>query len=325
MLGLGGFVEIVAIGNALMDVIAFVDEDFAPSLGFHNGSTIHLTPERLAAVLECLSDFFMVAGGGAANTARAAAFLGLDAICYGAVGSDSLGARYEQDLTMAKVDARLVHTESPTGQFCALLRPDGGRTILVAPGAALDLPKHPPIISARDGAFLYLDGFLAMNPAFFVSCLEQGRRAGMRIAIDLGSRSLVASSREFFLESIATYCSYVFANDDEFSALAGSSISEGLDEFGKGKVAFIVKMAERGSFYACGGTICESPVRAIRPLDETGAGDAFAAGFLSGVAKGFSPERCLRLGNRIAEEILAVPGLRVERGRMKVAEGSVGA
>ncbi len=316
--------EIVGIGNALMDVIAFVDDDFAPSLGFHNNATLRVGRDRLEGLLASLADTVSSAGGGAANTARVAALLGQRASFCGAVGDDALGRAYRDELEAAGVVPRLSASPASTGVFCALVRPDGGRTLLVSPSAALDLVLLPPPSDLfKPGAILYLEGFLLRDKAFFMACVEGGRRAGMRVALDLGSLSLVRAQRDFLLELLPSGLDFVFANEDEFCALAELPFAEALDLLADAGPALVVKLGERGAVYAKGGDRCESPVRAQRPVDDTGAGDAFAAGFLVGVDRGYPPERCLRLGNRIAEEVLRVPGLLVEGRRLLAAAESV--
>lgn len=316
--------ELVGIGNALMDVIAFVDDDFAPSLGFHNGTTVHMPPDRLISVLDRIEGPVMSSGGGAANTARVASILGSRASFVGSVGDDSWGKAYRKDLGEAGVELILASSPAPTGFFISLVRPDGGRTVLVAPGAALDLSLEgpPPGIFRKDG-ILYLEGFLLHDRSFFVSCIEAARASGMQIAVDLGSFSLVEAQRDFILEILTDYCDWLFANEDEFCALTGLPLAEGLDLLADSGPALIVKLSERGAIYARGDLRLESPVRALYPVDETGAGDAFAAGFLSAASLGLPPERCLRLGNRIAEEVLLVPGLSVDPERLKRAFASV--
>ncbi len=316
--------EIVGIGNALMDVIAFVDDDFAPSLGYHNGATVHMEAAKLAAVLDCLPGYVWNAGGGAANTLRVASMLGATTHFCGAVGDDRQGQDYQRDLGESGVHLILSPSPEPTGFFVSLVRPDSGRTILVAPGAALDICRSAPQPGVfHHGSILYLEGFLLKSRPFFVACLEGARQAGMKIALDLGSFSLVESERDFILEILTDYCDWLFANEDEFCSLAGLPLGEGLDLLGDSGPALVVKRSERGAIYVKGGLCLESPVRAICPVDETGAGDAFAAAFLTALDKGYSPERCLRMGNRIAEEILSVPGLAIDPARLVKALASV--
>ncbi len=311
--------EFVGIGNALMDVIAFVDEAYAPSLGFHNNAIAHLDRSKLGAMLADLPEATVSAGGGAANAARAAAYLGAVSSYAGMVGEDALGATYAEELEASGIEPLLSFSDAETGVYCALIRPDGGRTLLVAPGAALDLCLEPPRDALfKRGAVLFVECFLLRDRAFFMECLRRARDAGMTIALDLASREMTARNRDFLLAALGDFCDILFANEDEFVALAGLPLREGLELLGSaGEMEIVVKRAEMGAVWAAGGRIVSSPVREMRPVDETGAGDAFAAGFLYGRSLGLAPERSLRLGNRVAEEILGVPGFGVDPERIR--------
>lgn len=312
--------DIVGIGNALMDVIAFVDEDYAPMLGYHNNAVLHVDRRRLDGILSELPDPAVSAGGGVANAVRASAFLGATATFVGMVGDDPFGLRFEEELAASGVEPCLSRSCSGTGIYCALVRPDGGRTLLVAPGAAADIGFEPLKSSLfRPGALLYSEGYLLSDRAFFMDFLRRGREAGMTIALDLASRSLTAANRDFLLAALPEYCDILLANEDEFVALAGMPLREGLGLFGEWDIEIVVKRAEMGAVWARGGALVSSPVRELRPVDSTGAGDAFAAGFLYGRSLGLAPARCLRMGNRVAEEILGVPGFGVDPDRVRRA------
>ena len=314
----------MGIGNALMDVIAFVDEAYAPKLGFHNNAVLHIERSRLDSILAELTDASVSAGGGVANTLRAAAYLGADAVFSGMVGDDELGKRYEEELVASGVKTLLSRTGAGTGVYCALIRPDGGRTLLVAPGAALDISLEEPRAALfRSGGLFYLECFLLADRAFFMDCLRRGRGAGMEIAMDLASRAVVADNREFLLAALPEYCDLLFANEDEFVALTGLPLREGLELLAGWDIEIIVKRAELGAVWARGGRMVSSPVREMSPVDPTGAGDAFTAGFLYGRSLGLAPERCLRMGNRVAEEILGVPGFGVDPDRVRRVASSL--
>jgi len=317
--------EIVGIGNALMDVIAFVDEAFAPKLGFHNNAVAHIDRARLGLILEDLPDPIVSAGGGAANVVRIAAYLGAGAAYAGMVGEDAFGYKYSEALRAAGVEPLLSFSDAPTGVYCALIRPDGGRTLLVAPAAALELCLEPPRDSLfRRGAIFFAEAFIIRDRSFFVECMRRAREAGMETAIDLSSRDLTLHNRDFLQALITDYCDLLFANQDEFEALTDLPLREGLELFAHSGLEVVVKRAEMGAVWACGGRIANSPVREMRPVDETGAGDAFAAAFLYARSLGLAPERCLRLGNRVAEEVLGVPGFGVDPDRVRrAAEGLI--
>ncbi len=315
-----GDMELVGIGNALMDIVAFVDESFAPSLGFHNNSVSHIERDRMDEVLDALPDPVISAGGGAANVARACSILGARAAYAGCIGEDKLGDAFIEELAASEVESLVSRSGASTGVYCALIRPEGGRTLLVSQGAALDLTLEAPRPGVfRPGATLFIECFLLRDRSFFMDCLRRAREAGMEIAIDLSSRDLASSNRDFILGLLPAYCDVLFANEDEFAALTRLPIREGLELFSAWNLEVVVKRAEMGALWSSGGTAFDSPVRELWPVDATGAGDAFAAGFLYGRSMGLPPERSLRLGNRVAEEVLGVPALGVDPERVRRA------
>jgi sugar/nucleoside kinase (ribokinase family) len=318
--------EIVGIGNALMDVIAFVDEAYAPRLGFHNNAVAHIDRARLGAMLADLPDAAVSAGGGAANAVRAAAFLGAQAAFSGMVGEDDLGKRYAEELRASGIESFLSLSDARTGVYCALIRPDGGRTLLVSPGAAVEICLEPPRDALfKPGAILYIECFLLRDRPFLMECLRRARSVGMETAIDLSSREITATNREFILAILPEYCDVLFANEDEFVALTDLPLREGLELFASWDIEVVVKRAELGAVWASGGRIASSPVREMQPVDPTGAGDAFAGAFLFGRSRALRPERCLRLGNRVAEEVLGVPGFGVDPERiLRAAQDMLG-
>ena len=310
--------EIAGIGNALVDVIAYVDESFAPKLGFHNNTVVHLDRSRLDLVLEQLKDASVTAGGGASNAVRAAAYLGAKACFAGMVGEDEFGARYDEELRASGVEPLLSLSGAQTGVFCALIAPGGGRTLLVAPGAAQDLAlEDPPQAIFRKGAIFFAECFLIGDRAFFMDCMRKAKEAGMTKVLDLSSRGIAAANREFLLAMLPDYCDILFANEDEFVALTDLPLREGIELFSQWNLEVVVKRGELGAVWAGGGQALSSPVRAVNPVDDTGAGDAFAGGFLYGRSLGLPAERCLRLGNRVAEEVLSVPGFGVDPERLR--------
>ncbi|NLJ45271.1 MAG: adenosine kinase [Treponema sp.] len=316
--------ELVGIGNALLDVISFVDSDYPPYLGVHNLTTNHVPYDRMEDLLLAVPEPIFVAGGGAANTIRVAALLGLRGRFVGAVGRDRFADLFRRDMEEAGAEFLAVEKNHPTGIFLALVGEDGSRAIVVSPGAAgeLSIPEIPERTFVP-GAILYVDGFVASRRELFIHILERGRSAGMRVAVDAASFSLANRNAAFFLDAFEEYCEWVFVNEDELRALAGLPLDEALSLFAASRFELIVKRAERGAIWSYGDRRIDSPVRALTPMDETGAGDAFAAGFLAAVLEGKPPEVCLRMGNRVAEEIIQVPGCRLDPGRIRRARQSV--
>lgn len=302
-----------------MDLVSFVETDFSSSLGIHAGSTHHVSHEILDRVRKALGDPFKSAGGGAANTAKVFSALGGAARFAGAVGGDDMGRSYRQDLEDAGVDPFLSELEGPTGLFCVMIARDGTRSVIVNPGAASGFdPTSVPDSFFEADAVLYADAFLATQPGRLEGIIRRAERAGMRIALDVGGHRLAAAKAGMLRELIRTSVDWAFMNEDEFIALSGMGVDEGLSRFSsEAKGLLVVKRAEEGAVCLADGGLIESPVRTVRALDETGAGDAFSAGFLYAALSGAPVERCLRLGNRVAEHAIQVPGMALDRNRLR--------
>lgn len=313
--------KLACAGNALMDVIAFVDQDHPASLGLLPGSTSHVDQIAIERVLAPISGALRSAGGGAANTARVFSALGQESSFCGMIGNDAVGSRFGADLQSSGVGLYLQLADSPTGVFCVMIAPNGERTIAVAPGPAsnLDAAAIPDRFFSSD-ATLYLDGFLAASPDTLLAIVSRARKAGMRVALDVAGFRVATKNRALFLSLIREACSWTFMNEDEFIALAEASVDGALKAFSADAPGIVVvKRAETGAVCVSDGTVLESAVRPIRATDTTGAGDAFAAGFLSAALSGEALARCLRLGNRVAEHAIQVPGMALDSQKLRQA------
>lgn len=317
--------KLACVGNALVDVIAFVETDFSSRFGIHIGSTSHVEHPRLEPVLAALPDPAISAGGGAANTARTFVHLGYEAIYAGCVGKDPYAERYIGDLHGSGVEVSMQYCDEPTGVFCALIAPDGRRSVVVSPSAALHFrPEAVPDAFFSRNSVLYLDGFLAAIPEAMETLANRAKAAGMKIALDVAGHGIATAFRDRFMVLIQEYCDWVFMNEDEFMAVTGASMDRGLVHLSADMAGtVVVKLAEAGAVCARRGIVTESPVRSIRVMDETGAGDAFAAGFLSAALSGVSLARCLRLGNRVAEQVIQIPGVSIGPEGLKKASAAV--
>jgi len=317
--------KLACVGNALFDIVAFVETDFASKFGFHAGSTTHAERIDMDLLVDSLRVATRGAGGGAANTARVFSALGHGSSFAGMIGKDETGVRFRSDLEAAGVESFLQESDAPTGVFCVMIAPDGERTIVVAPGAAprLDAASIPGRFFAAD-ATLYVDGFLAANPETVQAIVSRAEAAGMRMALDVAGFRIASKNRAFFLRLIRESCSWTFMNEDEFIALAEAGVDEALQSFSADAPGIVVvKRAETGAVCVSDGSVLESAVRPIRATDTTGAGDTFAAGFLSAALSGEPLARCLRLGNRVAEQAIQVPGLALDHARLRRAASTV--
>lgn len=306
--------RLACIGNALIDIIAHVEPDFPCSIGVHPGSTEHVDRSVLACMLEALSDYGFSAGGGAANTARVFTALGGKASFAGAIGDDDWGRRYKEDIERAGVSSFLQLHEGFTGLFLSLCDSSGKRSIVVHPGVSSKLSAgHLPDSFFTRDAVLYIDGFLALDEGMLEYLVAKARASAMPIAFDAGGQRLVRANRDLFMHIICEDATWAFLNEDEFVALAEVSVDASLASFAMGIAGtLIVKRGETGAVCIKDGQLYESSVRALEGIDTTGAGDAFAAGFLKASLSGAPLARCMRMGNWTAEHAIQVPGLALD-------------
>ena len=226
--------EIVGIGNALMDVIAFVDEAYAPKLGFHNNAVMHFERSKLDPVLAELGDASVSAGGGVANAMRAAAYLGARHVRRhgGRRRVRSSATRRKSSLRAWRLSLSIRATgpeyiapsSGPTGAGPSSYRP-------APPSTSASSPPRRDYLSRG----LCSTSSASCSPIGPSSWIASGERARpeWRSAMDLASRALAAANREFILALLPDYCDVLFANEDEFVALAGLPLREGIELFAR--------------------------------------------------------------------------------------------
>jgi sugar/nucleoside kinase (ribokinase family) len=284
----------------LLDGIGVADEPIAAALA-DLPTPAHIDAWRMADLRERLgmagSAIEWRAGGGVSNLARAAFAIGLPVEVWGCVGEDADGDWIQASLKRAGASPRLLRSQFPTGVFCSLSCGNGFRRLVVSPGAS------PGIMDAiiPDSAFhqgwaLFLDGLLARKPEMMEALAARARAAGMIVAMDLSTPGNAAARTAALLDFAARRCDLVFANEAEFRIVLESG---GLDP--AAATAWVLKRGERGAALLRRGALIEeaAPERLVIK-DDTGAGDAFAAGFLDASLAGFSDGECLRRGNAAA-------------------------
>ncbi len=299
-----GFKGIVAIGMVLLDGIGAATESAAEWLG-DLPIPAHVDAKRMAELRERLSrapaSVDWRAGGGVSNLARAAGAIGLPVEVWGCVGDDADGASIAASLRRSGAFPRLIDSRMPTGVFCSLACPGGTRRIVVSPGAAPDIAHASfPDDAFHRGWALYLDGLLAAEPDSMDSLAARARSEGMLVAMDLSTPGNVAARRETLLRFAARRCDLIFANEAEFAAAFEGGGPDPADE-----TAWVLKRGERGAALLRHGTLIEEePRERLSPRDDTGAGDAFAAGYLGAALEGLDGRESLRRGNATAAAAL---------------------
>ncbi len=322
--------DVLAIGNAIVDVITDADDGFLSAQGLDKGSMRLIDEGEAVRLYGEMGPGREVSGGSAGNTAAGLAALGLKAGFIGQVASDELGDIYRHDISSAGVS----FTTPARGDVGAsarcliLVTPDAQRTMNTFLGAAQRLPAAA--ISADEVAsakILYLEGYL-WDPeelrAAMEAAIDAARAAGTKVAFTLSDSFCIARHRDDFVRLIDDgRIDILFANEDEILALAGEAGFEASVASVAPRVpVLVVTRSEKGAVALAGGERAEVPAEPIAKLvDTTGAGDLFAAGFLAGQARGKSLETSLKLGAIAAAEVIQHYGARPEADLKALAAG----
>uniref|UniRef100_A0A7C3I7N8 Adenosine kinase n=1 Tax=Gracilinema caldarium TaxID=215591 RepID=A0A7C3I7N8_9SPIR len=329
----GADFELVGIGNALMDVFTALQGNTTdlPLNDAPSTSGRHIGPDQLTELVRQLPNPILCAGGGAANTVKLAAQLGIRTAFIGSVGQDEWGEHFKWELESTGAAPLLVYTNRPTGG-CVILKKSGEVPKIVAsPSAALELgPEHIQENIVRQARLIMLDGYILGRTALVDHILQLAERYGTFIAIDAGSEQMVQAHAErleaycrtkplilFLNEAEArAFCSYL---DPRLNLLSDADLDEEeryrpLQNLTRQDIFPIiaVKLGEKGGRVYAKGETYIAPTQAIVPFDTTGAGDAFAAGFIAAWLRDRSLADCAELGNQLAREIIRIPGTRIE-------------
>ena len=313
--------DIVAIGDAIVDVIATCDDSFLDERNLAKGSMQLLTATQADELYAAMGPGREVSGGSAANSMAGAAALGLRAAFVGQVASDQLGAIFAHDMRALGVrfDTPPIDAPPPTGRCLILVTPDGQRTMNTCPGASHELTPaaiDPDLI--RSSSVTFLEGYLWGPERPRQAMLEAARiahSARRTVAFTLSESLCIDDRREGVLGMIeAGLVDILFGNEHEMRHLTGCTSIDGCFSMLAGKIAtLIITRGADGAVAFEGGRRAEvtaAPVGQV--IDTTGAGDLFAAGFLAAHLRERALEDSLEAGALAAAEVISHFGARPE-------------
>ncbi len=312
--------DVVAIGNAIVDVLATTDDGFIAAEGMAKGSMqLMFSPEEADALYAKMGAGIEASGGSAANTVAGISALGGKCGFIGQVADDQLGAVFAHDIRAMGVtyDTAVRNGEPTTARCLIFVTPDGQRTMNTFLGASQYLPatalSHDLIAS---GAILYLEGYL-WDPeeprAAMRAAIDIARGAGRKVAFTLSDVFCISRHGGDFRQLLADgLIDILFANENELLALAElEDFDAALAKIAPQVPLLVVTRSEHGAMAVAGGETAHVPAEPIeKVVDTTGAGDLFAAGFLHGQAAGMGLEQSLKIGAICAAEIISHVGAR---------------
>jgi len=304
--------KVIGMGNALVDVIIPLESDqILADLDLPRGSMQLIDKERLDRIQEKTAHIKaeLASGGSAANTVHGMAALGLETGFVGSIGKDDFGDFFSKDLQEKGIQPIFRYSEEPTGRANAFVSPDSERTFGTFLGAAMELaPEHLKAEFFTGYDFLYIEGYLVQNHALIETAVRMAKDAGLKIALDLASYNVVEDNKEFLIGLLKNYVDLVFANEEESKAISGKEPEEALRILSEWCEEAVVKIGKDGSLLLSDGEIMKvEPVQA-KPIDTSGAGDLYAAGYLYGKSKGMSAYRCGQIGSVLSGKVIEFLG-----------------
>jgi adenosine kinase len=311
--------DVLAIGNAIFDVLVQTDEGFLAAHGMTKGSMALIDEKQAASIYKDMGPSTEISGGSAANTIVGIAGFGGRAAYVGKVKDDQIGRLYTHDIRAAKVafETPAAADGPATGCSYILVTPDGERTMNTYLGAAQDLsPADIDPESIAAASIVYLEGYL-WDPKdakdAFLKASKLAHDAKRQVALTLSDAFCVDRYRDEFLALMRNgTVDLIFANEAELHSLYQTSdFDTALAQLRKDIALGVVTRSEKGCIVATKDDTTAVPAFPIDKLvDTTGAGDLFAAGFLFGLVRNAGYENAGRLGALAAAEVIQHIGAR---------------
>ena len=306
--------RIIGIGNALTDMLVSLSGDEVLSqYQLDKGSMSLVDNQFQTDILKAVAGLphSLSLGGSAGNTIRTMARLGTEVGFIGKVGEDSTGDFYIQALRNVGVEPFILRSEHSSGKCLSLISADGERTLVTHLGAAADLQAEDIDAAVFDGYdALYIEGYLVQDHDLIRTTMARAKQHGLKVAIDLASFNVVRENREFLHDLVERYVDIIFANEEEAYEFSGCrDAMEALLYIGKMCELTVVKTGIRGALIKRGDEIVEVGIMAAaKRVDTTGAGDFYAAGFLTALCDGLSLRQCGTIGAITAGKVIEVVG-----------------
>lgn len=309
--------KIIGIGNALVDVITLLEnEDILKKHNLPRGSMTLVDSVLSSQIYKDTLGLTrsQASGGAAANTIHGLANLGVKSSFVGKTGNDDTGNFFQEDMENAGIFPHLLRSDTATGRVMSLVSPDSERTMATYLGAAVELSESDLSENFFDlPDFLYIEGYLVANHAFFQKAVKMAKKAGLTVCVDLASYNIVEQNRDLLLNDIETCVDIVFANEEEAKALTGKQPEFALEEISQICEIAVVKTGPQGSLIKSGEEACHVPAPKVQSVDTTGAGDIYAAGFLYGMFNALNLEKCGMIGTFLATEVIQVMGPKLNK------------
>jgi len=314
-------VQLIGISNAIVDILAHVDDAFLDSIGAPRGSMTLIDEAKAQDIYGRMGPATEMSGGSVANTVAGFATMGGDAAYIGRVRDDQFGEIFEHDMRSLGVDIRLeaARDGAATARSHVLISSDGQRTMQTYLGACTELGTadiHAGTVGVAK--VILLEGYLwdlPEGPALAAAAAEIGKVSGAKVALSLSDSFCVERHRDAFMASVTDSVDIVFGDENEVMALYQvDSFDAALTAIKGARTLFVMTRGAAGSVVVLGDETVVQPAIPIETVvDSTGAGDTYTAAFLYGLTSGHSLTECARYGTWCASEVIQKLGARLDK------------
>ena len=308
--------KVLGIGNAIVDVLCKVDDQFIKDHSLTKGTMKLVDEQEFQKLLSNLKIESTVSGGSVANSIVGMSQLGDSVSFIGKVNDDNLGHKYIDGLKKENVDYfyNVKKENIPTGTCLILITPDSERTMCTFLGIAGQIDDNDIDTNAIQNAEItFLEGYL-WDEGGPTKAFEKALSAAKKSAMSLSDPFCVDRHKDSFLNLVKNKLDIIFANEKEAMSLIDAKNFDEVIEFGKSlNKLFIVTRSDKGSVAIEGNDVSEAQAKSnLNIVDLTGAGDLFAAGFLHGFTNNKNPHESLKLGTEMASKIIQKIGARLD-------------
>ena len=313
--------DILGIGNAITDILAKVEPSFLEQQGLTPGSMTLVDANRASALEAALTPEHIMGGGSVANTCVVAAQFGARGAYLGKVARDDAGQKFAHDMQSNGVafPAPPLNTQLfdnlPTARCIVMITPDGQRTMATYLGACSCFTPDDVLSDAiAASSIVYLEGYLFDPPhaqEAFRRAASIAHKNGRQVALSLSDPFCVGRHRAAFLDLVKGHIDILFANEDEICALYETeNFDEAAQRTAQDTTFAALTRSAQGSVIVHDGQLTKVAPIPTQVVDSTGAGDAYAAGFMAGLTSGRTLPECGRLASMAASEIISHYGAR---------------
>ncbi|MBP3340358.1 MAG: adenosine kinase, partial [Alphaproteobacteria bacterium] len=249
--------KVLGIGNALLDLLMQVEDQFLKEINLPKGGMEMIDVEKNKEILALTEQFerMMVSGGTSSNCLHAIIHLGGDCTFQGKVGKDAQGDAFEEDLKKSGIKTKITRTDVPTGCANTFVTKDGERTFATFLGAAATLGVDDIIAENMKGMkLLHTEGYLIFNTDMFRKMMQTAKQEGLLVSLDAGSFNIINGFKAFFDELLDNYVDIIFCNEEESQALTGlSDPYQSIEVLAKKVKVPVVKLGKEGSLVRVNG------------------------------------------------------------------------